>query len=184
MSHPAVAAGRAVAVLVAAGALLGAASGRTAVAARPSTPGLPFASQGLDVLPFPGTPDAAPATNIDFPAIPPRQIVSITAVGSRSGLHSGRLSAQPAGQGTAFTPSRPFTPGEAVSVTATLHTPAAGTASGAPHATRLRYKFAIAQRATVPVQSSPSAGILGATAPNRRSTHRFVTEPGFRVPVV
>ncbi|MBV9165319.1 MAG: arylsulfotransferase family protein [Solirubrobacterales bacterium] len=154
------------------------------VAHPPAGEALASASQGLDVLPFPGTPDAAPATNIDFPAIPARQIASITAMGSRSGLHSGRLSAQPAGHGTAFTPSRPFTPGEAVSVTATLRTPAAGTASGAPHATRLHYTFAIARRATVPVQSSSSAGILGATGPHRHSTHRFVTEPGFRVPVV
>ncbi|MBV9536361.1 MAG: aryl-sulfate sulfotransferase [Solirubrobacterales bacterium] len=167
-------------MLAAAGALLGAAPGRTAAAARPSTPGLSSAPRGLDVLPFPGTPDAAPATNIDFPAIPARQIASITAVGSRSGLHSGRLSAQPAGHGTAFTPNRPFTPGETVSVAVALRTPAAGTASGAPHATRLHYTFAIARVARLPT-ISPAAAPLAASS---RTTHSFITAPRLKPPIV
>src|SRR2546421_11549494 len=56
--------------------------------------------QGLDVLPFPGTPDAALATNIDFPAASPGEIASVKVVGSRSGVHRGRLRAQPAGRGS------------------------------------------------------------------------------------
>ena len=77
----------------------------------PTRRAVPLLPKSLDVLPFPGTPDAAPKTNIDFPAVSLAQVGSVTAVGSRSGLHAGRLSAQPAGHGTAFTPDRPFSAG-------------------------------------------------------------------------
>src|SRR5207248_8452510 len=86
-------------------------------------------TQGLDVLPFPGTPDASSGTSIDFPAVSPGQIASVKVAGSRSGVHAGRLSAQPDGRGTAFSPKRPFASGERVSVTASLRSAAAGTAS-------------------------------------------------------
>jgi hypothetical protein len=72
------------------------------------------------VLPFPGTPDASPRTAIDFPALTPDQLLTVTVTGTRSGAHSGRLSALPHGRGTAFTPDRPFASSERVAVRATL----------------------------------------------------------------
>lgn len=74
----------------------------------------------LDVLPFPGTPDASPQTAISFPALTVSQLETVTVTGSRSGVHSGRLSALPHGRGTAFTPARPFASSERVTVRATL----------------------------------------------------------------
>ena len=65
-------------------------------------------SRVLDVVPFPGTPDAAPGTRIDFPARTPAQLVWVRVVGSRSGRHSGALTAQPDGRGTQFAPDDPF----------------------------------------------------------------------------
>ena len=126
-------------------AALGAASGAVALAAHSSVPARSASPTALDALPFPGTPDAAPGTNIDLPAASPAQVASVTAVGSRSGLHAGHLSAQPAGHGTAFTPDRPFSPGERVTVTATFRSATAGTASGAPGAKQISYSFSIAR---------------------------------------
>src|SRR5918912_679361 len=44
---------------------------------RPATPVIPErtgADRGLDVLPFPGTPDASPTTQITFPALLPSEL--------------------------------------------------------------------------------------------------------------
>jgi hypothetical protein len=138
------------------------------------------ASQGLDVLPFPGTPDAAAGTNVDFPAVSPREIISVTVVGSRSGVHAGRLSAQPGGRGTAFSPSRPFAAGERVTVTASLRSLAAGTASGAPGSRRLRFSFSVAWPASV--AASPQTAAPDAGGSRSSLTHSFVTHPTFHVP--
>ncbi|HEX4110008.1 MAG TPA: arylsulfotransferase family protein [Solirubrobacteraceae bacterium] len=104
--------------------------------------------RGLDVLPFPGTPDAAPTTQITFPALTPAQIRSITVSGSRTGRHPGDLTALPDGRGTTFVPSSPFKAGERVSVKAVLASRAAGTASLDHNSTRLSFSFTIARTVT------------------------------------
>lgn len=193
--------------LVAAGALvaglatLGAGSGAAATSAHRQANPLPSSTQGLDVLPVPGTPAAPPATPVDFPAISPAQIGSVKVVGSRTGLHAGRLSAQPGHRGSQFAPTRPFAPGERVSVTATLRSAGAGTASGAPGARTLRFSFEVARPATVAARSTPlssasagsvaspdnlgvtpaSAGLKGAS---QSTTHSFVTRPHLHPPLV
>ncbi len=194
---------RVVALVAGLAAALGglAAWGPTALAAHTHTP-TPSAhaapnpvsaapTQGLDVLPFPGTPDAAPATNITLPAVPTNQIASIKATGSHSGTHPGHLSPQPAGQGSAFTPKHPFTPGEHVTVTTTLRTTKAATATGAPHTKHIHWSFNIAQTATVAshVQaargfSAPSGADPAPSVSSRKSTHSFITEPDFHPPVI
>ena len=166
--------------LVAAG---GAASGAVALAAYSGGGRRPAPAQDLDVLPFPGTPDAAPGTNIDLPAASRAQVQSVTAVGARSGLHPGRLSAQPAGNGTAFTPNRPFSPGERVTVTASLRSTNAGTASGAPGKKQISYSFSVA-RAVSAAAEERRAGVEHSTGSSRPRTHTFVTHPRFKVPVV
>jgi hypothetical protein len=158
---------------------------------------LPEASGGLDVLPFPGTPDAPPGTRIDFPALSPSQLVSVRVAGSRSGPHSGTLSAQPGGRGTQFAPDRPFVSGERVSVRAALRSEAAAAAAGAPGAHGLRFSFQIA----APAEVSGSAPLVCADstackptpdrpiAPrprgaNRPLTHTFHSAPHLHPPVV
>jgi hypothetical protein len=87
--------------------------GSSAQAARSQAP-------QLRVLPFPGTPDASPQTEIDFPTLAQSQLTSLTVTGSRSGAHGGSLGTTGGGRGTAFRPSRPFTAGEQVNIKATL----------------------------------------------------------------
>ncbi len=123
------------------------------------------APRSLDVLPFPGTEDASPKSQISFPTLIPSQLRKVIVGGSRSGVHAGRLSALPDDRGTAFVPNHPFTAGEQVSVSAAVSSPAAGTASGAPNATHLSFKFTVATppastgapAASTPAQSSSAA---------------------------
>ncbi len=182
-----------VAALASGLAALGIAGGSAASAAPPGA-GLPVARGGLDVLPFPGTPDAAPRTPIDFPALTPAQIRSVRAVGSRTGAHSGTLSAQPGRAGTQFAPARAFAPGERVSVIATLASPAAGAASGAAGSRVLRFSFKVARPGAT--TSTPAGGAAtaaqdsGMLPPRANSsatqpvTHSFVSAPGLRPPIV
>ncbi len=178
----------AIVAAVAALALTGG-TGATASTSRSASAQTGSAARGLDVLPFPGTPDAAPGTNIDFPAISPAQIASVRVVGSRSGVHAGHLSAQPDHAGTAFSPSRRFADGERVSVTATLRSAAAGTASGAPNARSLKFSFSVerparltrAEMAAPDADAGPSASD-GSTQAPPSATHSFVTQPKWRVP--
>jgi hypothetical protein len=157
-------------------------------------------SRGLDVIPVPGTPDAPPATPIDFPAVTPAQIATVKAVGSHSGVHPGTLSAQPGNQGTQFAPARRFTPGERVSVTAVLRSASAGAASGAAGSRQLRFSFTIARPAsavTAGVFQSEAAALraspdtlgmtpsgLAATHASSTTTHSFVTQPHFHPPII
>jgi hypothetical protein len=158
--------------------------------ARAATNAASSSGRGLDVLPFPGTPDAAPGTNIVFPAVSPGEMAAVNVVGSRSGRHTGRLSAQPSGHGSAFSPSRPFAPGERVSVSALVRS-AAAAASGAPGSRELHFSFSVARSGSFAASNAPSASAdsLGVASPRTAAnagakTHTFVTEPGLTPPVV
>ncbi len=161
----------------------GATSAAVALAAHFNAGRRPAPAQGLDVLPFPGTPDAAPRTNIDLPAASRAQVQSVIAVGSRSGLHAGRLSAQPTGNGAVFTPDRPFSPGERVTVTASLRSAKAGMASGAPGAKQISFSFSVARPGSAGAEERPT-GVEHHTGGSRPRTHTFVTQPRFKAPVV
>jgi hypothetical protein len=87
------------------------------------------APPGVAVLPFSGTPDVSPRSAIDFLGLSPSELGSITVKGSRTGLHSGRLSALPDGRGAAFVPDHPFADGETVSVRAVDESPGSGHAA-------------------------------------------------------
>ncbi len=105
---------------------------------------------GLHVIPFPGTPDASPITQIIFSALAPAQLRSVSVIGSLTGRHAGRIIALPDGSGAAFVPDQPFATSEAVKVRAMLSSRAAGTASGAPGARELRFSFGVAAPVTRP----------------------------------
>ena len=98
--------------------------------------GVAAASAGasLAVMPFPGTPDASPRTQVIFSSLSPGELRSVSVGGSLSGPHAGRLSALPDGAGTAFVPARRFSPGERVHVSALLR-------SGA----RIGFSFTVAR---------------------------------------
>jgi hypothetical protein len=137
---------------------------------------------GLDVQPFPGTPDAPPQTDIGFPTLSPWQLRSVTVTGSRSGSHAGRLRALPDGGGTAFVPRRPFVNGERVSVRALLSSPAAGTASGAPNSTAISWSFSVA--APLPLPGPRSTFVRHDIRDPNGLTHSFRSEPWLHPPIV
>ncbi len=145
------------------------------------------ARAALDVQPFPGTPDASPHTDVGFPALVPAQIRSLTVVGSRSGRHSGRLVELPGGGGAAFAPARPFRAGERVSVRATLSSPAAGTATGAPGATHVRFSFGIAVRVPAAAghleQSSADSATSAHAARPPAGVASFYSAPSLHPPI-
>ncbi len=114
------------------------------------------ASTALHVIPFPGTPDAAPLSHVIFSSLKPSELKSVLVTGSHTGTHAGRLISLPDGAGAAFLPTRPFAAGERVDVKAMLASPAAGTASGAPGATALGFSFTVGVPAASPGTPAPS----------------------------
>ena len=102
------------------------------------------AANVVTVSPLPGTPDASPTTQISFLGGPGTQVSDVRVVGSHSGPHGGRLQAYSTGTGESFLPAKPFTPGERVSV----HASVAGQA--------LSTTFTVAHQANVSEQEFPT----------------------------
>ena len=183
-------------MLVAAGALGGFAPAATASASSARSVGAVVAAaslgstsspdSGLHVIPFPGTPDAAPTTAIIFSSLSPTDIATVVVTGSASGAHSGHLAALPDASGTAFVPDSAFTAGETVDVTATLTSPQAGTASGAPGATTLHFSFTVAVPGVAPAgHNAPPAGGTAAAGPSGPAVFQhFHSVPDFEPPII
>ncbi|HZV26238.1 MAG TPA: arylsulfotransferase family protein, partial [Acidothermaceae bacterium] len=72
------------------------------------------------ISPLPGTPDANPATQISFLGAPASRLRNIVVRGSQSGAHPGSLIYYSTHTGGSFMPSRPFDPGERVTVSAAI----------------------------------------------------------------
>ncbi len=146
------------------------------------------AQSALHVIPFPHTPDASPSSQIIFSALRPSALRSVRVAGSRSGAHAGRLTELPDAAGMAFTPNRPFTPGEVVRVSARLSSPRAGTASGVPGATQFDFTFRVMPLSTTVLEvgraldagAGEQAQAPGAVGP----TQHFHSEPALRPPLV
>jgi len=96
----------------------------------------------LAVNPLPGSYDALPAAQISLLGVQPSAIAAVSARGSVSGEHSGKLRAYSQGDGASFVPSEPFVPGETVTVRGSL---AAGT-SHEPFA----FHFVVARADAIP----------------------------------
>src|SRR5579885_2825144 len=86
---------------------------RAALAATPAPP-------VVVVSPLNGSPDADPHSQISFLGAPGSDLRDIVVTGSRSGTHAGRLVNYSTHNGGSFLPSKPFTPGETVTVSANL----------------------------------------------------------------
>ena len=153
-----------------------------ALAAR--SPGAASAPR-LDVLPYPGTPDASPRTQIDFPALAPSQLANLAVSGSRSGIHHGALGTMGGGRGAAFVPSKQFTAGEQVTVRGALR-------SG----NRINFAFVIARPVSMPENAATTAasensgavdgavGVVHATNDANGFTRSFRSESWLHPPIV
>ena len=157
----------------------------------------------LAVLPFPGTPDASPTSQISFLGVVPADITSMTIVGSKSGRHEGRVSVLADGRGTAFVADQPFSEGESVSVTAKLGSAKSATAIGAHGKRQIAFAFTVAvappattaaaTSTTVPTaapSTAPGATSGGTpsttptTQPNIPPTQSFHSAPDLKPPVL
>jgi hypothetical protein len=74
------------------------------------------AENAVTVSPLPGTLDASPRTQISVLGPRGTTVRSVHAVGSKSGLHEGRIEAYSTGTGESFLPVHRFLPGETVGV--------------------------------------------------------------------
>ena len=120
--------------------------------------------------PLPGTRTASPGTDIAFRGRTRAQIGRVRVVGSRSGLHRGRLRAHSDGRGASFVPRRPFRRGERVTVRTSL--PIVRARNG-----DFRFRIGrIVNRPTIP------KGFLETVQPGAR--HRFRSRPDLRPPKV
>jgi hypothetical protein len=104
----------------------------------------------VTVSPLQGTLAAMPKTQISFLGATASALGSISVVGSSSGRHAGRLRSYSSMAGASFIPSKPFTPGEHVTVHAVWRT---------SRATRvgLSSAFTVARPAVVPFTEFPAA---------------------------
>lgn len=124
----------------------------------------------VTISPAPGAAAALPATQISFLGASPRQLRSVTVVGSLTGKHSGRLRAYASALGASFLPDRPFRPGEHVTVRALL--------GPGRHASSLSTDFTVAQPAKV------SSAALQRTPGNASEEQSFLSAPRLHPPVV
>ncbi len=111
------------------------------------------AANPVAVSPQPGTEDASPATQISFLGVGGNnglQVAHVRVIGSRSGVHSGRVQAYSTGTGASFLLSHPFLAGERVTVHALV-----GTGSGAP-TQAASTTFTIAHQAAVSQSEFPT----------------------------
>jgi hypothetical protein len=107
--------------LLAAAGLASAPSARAGVPCAPATLNNSAILAGsVTVSPLPGSRDASRQTQISFVGVRPQQLAVTRVVGSRSGVHPGRLIAYSQGDGASFVPARPFIEGELVTVHAKL----------------------------------------------------------------
>jgi hypothetical protein len=129
------------------------------------------AARALTISPLAGTPDASPHTQISFLGIVPSEIREVSAVGSRSGSHGGRLKPYASSPGASFLPARPFAEGERVSVSAVV--------GRGHHEHRVGGTFTIARLARYrfePMRAAP------ATKPG--TVQSFASQPGLSPPSV
>ena len=125
----------------------------------------------LTVSPAPDTRDASMSNQISLLGAPAAALASVTARGSRTGAHAGRLLAYSQGDGASFVPSRPFAAGERVSVHVELRS--------AGQIEPLAWSFTIAVRDT-----AGAAGGSGFPAPHPRYYQHFLSRPDLQPPTV
>jgi hypothetical protein len=125
----------------------------------------------ISVSPLPDSYDASARAQISLLGAPVGELADISAKGSRSGTHRGRLRAYSQGDGASFVPSKPFAQGETVTVRGKLEH---GT-----HAQRFTYKFTVATQ-DVLAYTKPSAP--SGRDPNEKQ--HFHSEPKLEPPSV
>lgn len=123
------------------------------------------------VNPLPSSYDASPRTQISLLGAPASALSGMSASGSSSGSHSGRLTAYPQGDGASFVPSRPFDPGETVTVRGRVRGSNGMT-------TRFVYRFVVAHQDTLIYKP------LAKPAKDYNEEQHFHSAPSLQPPVL
>ncbi|HLI59002.1 MAG TPA: arylsulfotransferase family protein [Solirubrobacteraceae bacterium] len=109
----------------------------------------------VSVFPSPGDRVATPSTQITIRGVPTSEFGTITVTGSKTGVHAGTIEADSDGDGGSFIPSKPFAPGETVTVATGLSVAGAGGGT---------WSFQVATPGRVTMRKlQPEAGASGAT---------------------
>ena len=129
------------------------------------------------VSPSPGDQFASPQTTISFRGVTPGALGTVRVTGARSGVHSGRLVADPQ-RATIWKPQAPFIPGERVTVHTSVTIAGAGgrsfyftVARIAPHAPEvLPPESGTGPRATASASATPPRQASSALTPHAATT--------------
>jgi hypothetical protein len=185
-----IAAGMAVAVVLATGALSGrrktAPPSATSPSCLPSTLDHSAKLGGLpvDVSPAPETGTANPHTQISFLGVAPAQIQDVSVVGEDSGRHSGQLHPYSQGDGASFVPETAFDAGERVTVSATIgagRSRATANSQSSAGANGKRVSFGFRVDTPYSTASAPPFPNPAATPADYQS---FDTLPGVQAPIL
>jgi hypothetical protein len=131
----------------------------------------PASAASVTISPLAGTPTALPVTQLSFLGASAKSLSAVSVLGSVSGRHSGRLRSYSSATGASFLPSKPFAPGERVSVRAVW--------TSSPKSRRtLTDSFTIAQPAEAPKAE------LAQTPGTAADVQSFQSEPTLNPPVV
>ena len=124
---------------------------------------------GTDVAvsPLPNSFDASPDTQVSLLGAPAGELSEVSVRGSVSGAHPGSLRAYSQGDGASFVPSKPFTPGERITV------------RGRVGAVRFSYRFTISKPDPLP---HPPPG--AETAGSYSEVQHFKTRPDLQPPAI
>lgn len=132
-----------------------------------------LAGNQVTVSPGPETRDASPTTQISLLGAPAGELSKVIVQGSRSGAHAGRLLAYSQGDGASFVPSKPFTAGETVRVSADLNS--------AGKTTPFAWSFVVSVPDTT---TNSSFSTSTAPTPPPREYQSFHSRPSLRPPDV
>lgn len=125
----------------------------------------------VSVFPSPGDRVATPSTQITIRGVPTSAFGSITVTGSQTGVHTGTVEADSDGNGGSFIPTKPFAPGETVTVQTGLDV---------ADATNGTWHFTVAVPGRVTMRKlSPEAGASGITW--NYTTDRSIHPPAIKV---
>ncbi len=124
----------------------------------------------IAVSPLPDSYDASPRTQISLLGAPASTLSAVSASGSSSGSHAGRLMAYSQGDGASFVPARAFYPGETVTVHGRVKTSRGNTP--------FVYKFVVARQDTL--LYAPSAK----PARDYDEEQHFISAPTLQPPVL
>jgi hypothetical protein len=130
----------------------------------------------LAVSPLPDSYTASPVTQISLLGEPASALSDIHVSGSETGPHSGHLLAYSQGDGASFVPSKPFAPGETVTVRGKL---TLGSKSQP-----LAFHFVVAHEDTQLAGAKAAATSASATPPDPGEWQHFQSAPELKAPVV